>query len=191
MITSTSRLCMPSKHPALDKPLGTRTPEDIAAIVTANRGLAMKAVSKWFQRGLTSSTMDFGDMEQEAMVGLTQAAQTYDPSKGFTFGTYATKCVNTRVWCAIFDNNKPSGGSRKRDKGKNKERVAWVESLEGFADKMSSRGADGDPIAREELTQLSGGSFEAWSDYDVDLQRPVELARRACRTAQQRFILEQ
>src|ERR1051326_378695 len=108
MTTSTSRLCMPSKHPALDKPLGTRTPEDIAAIVTANRGLAMKAVSKWFQRGLTSSTMDFGDMEQEAMVGLTQAAQTYDPSKGFTFGTYATKCVNTRVWCAIFDNNKRS-----------------------------------------------------------------------------------
>ena len=40
---------------------------------------------------------DFGDVFQVGCIGLCKAAQTYKPEKGFTFSTYAAKCIRNEI----------------------------------------------------------------------------------------------
>ena len=44
---------------------------------------------------------DFGDVFQIGSIGLCKAAQTYDPNKGFTFATYAVRCIRSEILLAL------------------------------------------------------------------------------------------
>lgn len=37
------------------------------------------------------------DLRQEGLIGLMKASESHDPSKGFAFSSYATKCIRNRM----------------------------------------------------------------------------------------------
>lgn len=74
---------------------------DIAArdlLINSNLRLVISIATKYRGRGL-----GLNDLFQEGVIGLTTAANRFDPSKGNKFGTYATWWVRQAVTRAISD----------------------------------------------------------------------------------------
>lgn len=61
-------------------------------------------LAKQFARGYGASNMEAADLEQEAYLGLLDAAETYDPSRG-KFSTFARWHVKKRIMEAIHRDN--------------------------------------------------------------------------------------
>lgn len=132
-------------HPALAKPVGTRTEEECWEIAQDNKGLLLKNLKKFAAKAGTSSTLDFDDLFQEGMLLLYAAARRYDPSRGFKFSTYAM------FWLGKFrtvgaNDRKPKGLSRKKGAGEHNNYIAYVNSLENMADRIGEDGATEDYI---------------------------------------------
>lgn len=64
-------------------------------LTEANIGLVPFIVRKHYPDASEIGT--FGDRVQIGYVGLCRAAQTFDPEKGFTFATYAVKCIRNEL----------------------------------------------------------------------------------------------
>lgn len=58
--------------------------------VKANTGLAVTISQRYH-------TLDAEDAFQMAMVGLVKAMDTFDPSRGFAFSTYASRCMKNEL----------------------------------------------------------------------------------------------
>jgi RNA polymerase sigma factor (sigma-70 family) len=55
-------------------------------VISANRGLAVKAAEKWARR---NPEMHIDDLIQAGSVGLIRAVDKFDPHRGYKFSTYA------------------------------------------------------------------------------------------------------
>lgn len=71
------------------------TPEK-QKLVEDNVRLAYYVVGKYY-RDKYLALGEYEDVVQEAMIGLIRAANTYDSGKGYTFATYACRCMETHL----------------------------------------------------------------------------------------------
>lgn len=78
-------------------------------LVEDNMGLAVH-----FAKHFQATRMDHEDLVQEAMMGLIDAAELYDPKKGTTFSTYARWRILKRVMDAIHNTNEIIKTPRRR-----------------------------------------------------------------------------
>ena len=69
-----------------------------------NTRLAYKVLSKY--RKTVSEAETFEDLKQEALLGLWQAANSFDESKGFAFSTYAFRVINNQILMYLRGINK-------------------------------------------------------------------------------------
>jgi len=85
-----------------------------AALVAANAGLVVQQ-AKRHHAGLKHATeaggglgtiLTVSDMIQEGNLGLMEAAERFDPEKGFRFSTYATYWVRQRILRSISDSSR-------------------------------------------------------------------------------------
>ena len=52
-------------------------------------------------KGFVSSSLEYDDIVQEAMMGFLSALYSYDANKGASFKTYCSTCMNNRIITAI------------------------------------------------------------------------------------------
>lgn len=71
------------------------TPEK-QKLVEDNVRLAYYVVGKYY-RDKYLALGEYEDVVQEAMIGLIRAENTYDSGKGYTFATYACRCMETQL----------------------------------------------------------------------------------------------
>jgi RNA polymerase primary sigma factor len=85
-----------------------------AAIVSANTGLVVKTAHYYYtslkkateaQKGM-GTILSKADMIQEGHLGLMEAAERFNPDKGFRFGTYAMYWVRQRILKSISDTSR-------------------------------------------------------------------------------------
>ncbi|MFZ4585771.1 MAG: sigma-70 family RNA polymerase sigma factor [Acidimicrobiia bacterium] len=67
------------------------TPELLAEIIEANRGLVGSEINR------VSWHPDVEDLNQVAMIALMRAVQGFDPDLGFTFATYAVRAIKNAI----------------------------------------------------------------------------------------------
>ena len=58
------------------------------------------------QSGGMGTILTLQDMVQEGNLGIMQAAERYEPERGFRFSTYATYWVRQRILRAISDSSR-------------------------------------------------------------------------------------
>lgn len=73
----------------------------LAALVEANRRLVLKIAQRY--KGQLTNSIDMDDLEQFGMLGLMNAAEKFDLSKGFAFSTYATLWIRQSISRGIMD----------------------------------------------------------------------------------------
>lgn len=56
--------------------------------------------------GVTPNSSDYEDIVSIGTIGLVKAAITFDPSKNFTFSTYASRCINNEILEYYRESNK-------------------------------------------------------------------------------------
>ena len=85
-----------------------------AALVAANVGLVTSVAKRYHQtvkhalqaNGGVGTILTMQDMIQEGNLGLMEAAERYEPEKGFRFSTYATYWVRQRILRSINDTSR-------------------------------------------------------------------------------------
>lgn len=85
------------------------SPQERNKLVEANMGLAPH-----FAKEFQASRMEFEDMVQEAYLGLIDAAERYDESRGTKFSTYARWHIVKRIMEAIHNRNEVVRTPRRR-----------------------------------------------------------------------------
>lgn len=77
-------------------------------LVAKNAGLVVQIAKRYHYRGNydSNSILTLQDMIQEGNLGLMEAAERFDPKRGFKFGTYATWWVRQRILRAIADHSR-------------------------------------------------------------------------------------
>jgi RNA polymerase primary sigma factor len=82
-----------------------------STIVAANAGLVGSIAKRYFKsvvsanqaNGGMGTILSFHDLVQEGNLGLMEAAERFEPERGFRFSTYATWWVRQRMLRAISD----------------------------------------------------------------------------------------
>ena len=64
-------------------------------LVESNLRLVGHTLRKYYPKDLPIGDRD--DVWQIGCIGLCKAAMTFEPAKGFTFATYAVKCIRTEI----------------------------------------------------------------------------------------------
>ena len=72
---------------------------DREALITDNMALVTYMLKK-----ITGSYDE--DLYQSGCLGLTKAAQSFDPEKGFKFTTYASRCIMNEIFMEFRSNKK-------------------------------------------------------------------------------------
>merc|ERR1712137_861188 len=80
-------------------------------IVEANGGLVGSIAKRYHQpvqqanqaNNGVGTILSYSDLIQEGNLGLMEAAEKFDPERGFRFSTYASWCVRGRMSKAISD----------------------------------------------------------------------------------------
>ena len=73
-------------------------------LVTDNLRLVYHLFNKLKQTAIVADNKE--DIISEGTVGLVKAANTYDPTKGVRFSTYASRCINNEMLMYIRRINK-------------------------------------------------------------------------------------
>ncbi len=92
------------------------TPEEEAALTRAARGGDIRAKNKLVEANMRlviniaktyrNKSLPLEDLIQDGAIGLMQAAERFDPDKGFRFSTYATHWVRQAIGRAIDNKSK-------------------------------------------------------------------------------------
>lgn len=77
----------------------TRDEKHLDALVRSNMRLAI-SIARKHQR----NDLDLEDLTAEAMTGILRAAETFDPSKGASFTSYAAQWIRANVQAFVQDN---------------------------------------------------------------------------------------
>lgn len=77
-----------------------------AQLVTRNTGLVVQIAKRYHSRSNDNSILTLQDMIQEGNLGLMEAAERFDPKRGFKFGTYAAWWVRQRILRSIADHSR-------------------------------------------------------------------------------------
>lgn len=75
-------------------------------LVAKNTGLVVQIAKRYHSRSLDNSILTLQDMVQEGNLGLMEAAERFDPRRGFKFGTYAAWWVRQRILRSIADHSR-------------------------------------------------------------------------------------
>jgi len=75
-------------------------------LVSKNTGLVVQIAKRYHSRSLDNSILTLQDMVQEGNLGLMEAAERFDPRRGFKFGTYAAWWVRQRILRSIADHSR-------------------------------------------------------------------------------------
>lgn len=62
-------------------------------------GLVHFALKRYAQRGLQRA--DWEDLLQVGKIGLLKAIRNFDPSKGYSFSTFAVSCIKWEAWAHL------------------------------------------------------------------------------------------
>jgi hypothetical protein len=178
-------------HPALQKKPGTRTPEELWEIVEMNRGLIFSRLKSLGGMSGTSSTLDWNDISQEAILALHKAAVNFDPAKGMKFSTLAVHYLRFEVMRVGEKDRMPSGGSRTHRKGAWNTRLAWLNSLDEMTEHRAEQNSDdgGEP-ENGNLPVLSGGYHDDYTADQVDRDQVYDEVAEVL-DEQNRYIFDQ
>lgn len=109
-----------------------------------------------------NSPVETEDLIQEGMIGLLAAVKSYNSTKGASFKTYATRCIENSIQNAIGKN------TRKKDIPNNN----LVEYLEDELTVQNSvRSAEDDFIAQENVLRLTEILDERLSQFENEVLR--------------------
>lgn len=75
-------------------------------LVAKNVGLVVQIAQRYHSSRRSSSNLTVQDMIQEGNLGLMEAAERFDPARGFKFCTYAAYWVRQRIMKAIADHSR-------------------------------------------------------------------------------------
>jgi RNA polymerase sigma factor (sigma-70 family) len=70
---------------------------DVDTLVEENIKLVGYVANKMMNLAVPYYYFDMDDVFQEGSIGLWKAAQTFKPEKGFTFSTYASRCIQNAI----------------------------------------------------------------------------------------------
>lgn len=133
------------------------TDEEAWAFALENEGLANKLCRRFNLNGLPPG-VDFEWLKSEAWDGLFNAAKKWDPEKA-RFSTFAMFVMKNHLLNRLHAHVAAQGGSRSRN---SKQRVAWVDSIEGHADWLSRTYADvGDDFPEPAYLGVEDPGYEA------------------------------
>lgn len=108
--------------------------------------------------------MEFDDLTQEGMLGLLNAAKRFDPSRGSSFGSFASLCIHRRLSSAVA-----------RQQGKRREEISISQlspqEEEAFA-KLTA--LSGDSINNPENLIIRRENFAEWIEMLDTLLSPRE-----------------
>lgn len=68
-----------------------------------NVKLAYFFANKWYKK---LPKMDIDELKSLALLGLTQAARSFNPEKGYTFATFADRCIGNMIKRHLRDNKR-------------------------------------------------------------------------------------
>jgi len=75
-------------------------------LVSKNAGLVVQIAKRYRYRNKMGNSLTLQDMIQEGNLGLMEAAERFDPSRGFKFATYAAWWVRQRILRSIADHSR-------------------------------------------------------------------------------------
>merc|ERR1719469_365749 len=75
-------------------------------LVAKNVGLVVQIAQRYHSSRRSSSNLTVQDMIQEGNLGLMEAAERFDPARGFKFCTYAAHWVRQRIMKSIADHSR-------------------------------------------------------------------------------------
>ena len=75
-------------------------------LIANNEGLVVQVAKRYQSKNLLGSALTFQDMIQEGKMGVLEAAERFDPSKGYQFSTYATYWIRQRILRCLADHSR-------------------------------------------------------------------------------------
>lgn len=66
-------------------------------LITDNVNLVYFLANQWHRKFEPKHLYDYDELVSEGFVGLTKAAKTFDPEKGWKFSTYAGICIRNQI----------------------------------------------------------------------------------------------
>lgn len=79
--------------------------KEVERLIEQHQPLARKLCGQFFQ----GSLVEFDDLMSEANMSMLKAARLFDPSKGYTFGTYAQHAVYNALSNLVRAHKRRSG----------------------------------------------------------------------------------
>lgn len=131
--------------------------KNISQIVHEQKGLVETIAKKYI-----NSPLELDDLIQEGMIGLLAAINSYNPQKGASFSTYATKCINTSILGAL----------RKLSRLKDipQTNIVPLENEDSF-DIKYMLSAEDEYLAKESVNNLSTILYEELSSFENEVLR--------------------
>lgn len=131
--------------------------KNISQIVHEQKGLVETIAKKYI-----NSPLELDDLIQEGMIGLLAAINSYNPQKGASFSTYATKCINTSILGAL----------RKLSRLKDipQTNIVPLENEDSF-DSKYILSAEDEYLAKESVNNLSTILYEELSSFENEVLR--------------------
>jgi RNA polymerase primary sigma factor len=75
-------------------------------LIAQNEGLVMQIAKRYESKNVLGSALTLQDMIQEGKMGVLEAAERFDVSKGYQFSTYATYWIRQRILRCLTDHSR-------------------------------------------------------------------------------------
>jgi RNA polymerase sigma factor (sigma-70 family) len=75
-------------------------------LISKNEGLVVQVAKRYQSKTLMGSALTLQDMIQEGKLGVLEAAERFDPEKGYQFSTYAMYWIRQRILRCLADHSR-------------------------------------------------------------------------------------